>query len=50
MDGTQSAISSDDLCPRLGMASTPVVLDARRGEDLSARDRAIVTGGDENVP
>jgi hypothetical protein len=50
MDGTQNTILPDDLYTRPGMASPPVALDARDGDDLSAWDRVIVTGGDENVP
>ena len=50
MDGMLSSILADDLYARLGTATAPIVLDVRRGEDLSARGRAIVTGGDENVP
>ena len=50
MDGTLISILADDLYARLGTASPPVALDARDGDDLSAWDRVIVTGGDENVP
>jgi hypothetical protein len=50
MDGTQNTILPDDLYARPGMASPSVALDARDGDDLSAWDRVIVTGGDENVP
>jgi hypothetical protein len=50
MDGTQNTILRDDLYARLGTASATVVLNARRGDDLSAPDRVVVTGGDENVP
>ena len=50
MDGTQNTILPDDSYARPGMASAPVVLGVRRGDDFSAEDRMIVTGGDENVP
>jgi hypothetical protein len=50
MDGTRNTILPDDLYARLGTASAPVALDVRRGDDFSAQDRVIVTGGDENVP
>jgi hypothetical protein len=49
MDGMPNTILPDVLYARPGVAS-PVALDARDGDDLSAWDRVIVTGGDENVP
>jgi hypothetical protein len=49
MDGTLNPISADDRCARLGMASAPIMLGVRRSTDLSADDRVIETGGDENA-
>jgi rhodanese-related sulfurtransferase len=43
MDGTRNSILANDLYARLGTASAPTVLDARRSDALNADDRLIVS-------
>jgi hypothetical protein len=49
VDETLDPISADDLCVRLGTATSPIVLGVCRSAHFSARDRVIDTGGDQYV-
>jgi hypothetical protein len=49
MDGKTNTISPDDFYGRLDAASAALTLGTRGAGDSRAKDRVIVTSGDENV-